>query len=77
MALKPKKNGEACCRLFLYYMRLAFLYLAPPVLGCGEQARTALDNAFNYTLSCIKDREFASIFTNKIHHYLNREGGRL
>lgn len=77
MALKSQKVRDVSCKLFLYYIRLAFLYLAPPVLGCGKQAGTAMEGALSFSMTCIKDTTAAKIFVESILNKLNSLGGRL
>lgn len=75
-ALEPQRGRDACYKLFLYYIRLAFLCLAPPVLGCGEECSAAMGSAPGFSRSCIKDHAAAEAFTASMLNKLNSYGSR-
>jgi DNA-binding transcriptional MerR regulator len=75
--LNPQKTEDDCCKLFLYYIRIAFLYLAPSVLDCGKQAGTAINESLNFCITCIKDIDEAKVFSDNILKKLNLKGGQL
>lgn len=71
IALEPQKAGDDCYKLFLYYLRLAFLYLSPSVLGCRKQAAAVMDEALSFSMACIKDTAEAKAFTDRMLCQLN------
>ena len=63
---KPPIEINAGYRLFIYYVRLAFLYLAPPVLGCGILASEAVEESLHYSMTCIEEVDAAKAFTEEM-----------
>lgn len=74
--MKPQTGRDISYMLFLYYIRLAFLCLAPPVLECGEECRAAMSSAPDFSRNCIKDSITAEAFSKVILGKLNSYGDR-